>query len=398
VRLQAPRIFFERGEGPWLVDVDGNRYVDYLLGQGPNILGHAPARVQAAVSDAARSGLIFGAQHPLEVDAAEAFRRATEWPQMLRFGMTGTESVQAALRVARAATGKRLVIRFEGHYHGWLDDVLTGVEDGRPVPASKGQLASRLDDSLLLPWNDVAVLRDALAARGGEVAAVLTEPMMLNAGAIAPRPGYLEALRQLCDQHHVVLIFDEVITGFRLALGGAVERFGVEPDLAVFGKAVGAGWPVSVLAGRRDLLADVGTGAINVSGTFNGSVMAMAAVCASLAELSRPGLYHQMADHGEQLIETIRRSAAAARLPVHVQGLPQAFHVSYGRREHDIRDFAELQDQDAAAYQHVVSALMQAGVWVSGRGIWYVSAAHDEQALAAAAAGLEYAFAAISRR
>jgi glutamate-1-semialdehyde 2,1-aminomutase len=233
VRLSAPRVFFARGQGAWLWDVDGNDYVDYVLGQGPALLGHAAEPVQAAVAEACRRGNVYGAQHSLEVEAAELLCRVAGWPEMVRFGCSGTESVQAALRLARAATGRAKFIRFEGHYHGWLDNVLITADDGPPRPASAGQLAVHLDDSYTLPWNDPEPVTELLARRGEEVAAILTEPMMLNSGAVAPREGYLQRLRELCDQHGVLLIFDEVITGFRLALGGVDGRFWVVPELVV---------------------------------------------------------------------------------------------------------------------------------------------------------------------
>jgi glutamate-1-semialdehyde 2,1-aminomutase len=381
VRLTTPRVFFERGEGAWLYDVDGNDYVDYLLGQGPSLLGHANHAVHEAVAAATCDGMVFGAQHPREVDAAERFLAATQWPEMVRFGVSGTESVQAALRVARAATGRPRVLRFEGHYHGWLDDLLTGYDAGQPGVASRGQLPSRLADSLVIPWNDADLVREMLEARGDEIAAVLMEPVMLNQGSIPPLPGYLESVRGLCDRHGVVLIFDEVITGFRLALGGAAELYGVTPDLAVYGKAIAAGWPVSALAGSRTLMAPIGTGEVNVSGTFNGSVMTMAAACAAIDQLRMNQPYDRMAAHGQRLMAAIREIATAHGVDVHVQGLPQAFHVSIGRRETPLRDFCDVLAQDVAGYVRLADALVDAGVWVTGRGIWYLSAAHDERAI-----------------
>ena len=280
VRMTGPLVFFERAKGAWLYDVDGNDYVDYLLGQGPNFLGHAHDRVLAEVAAASERGLIYGAQHAGEVEAGEIFLDTLGWPDMVRFGLSGTEMVQAALRLARAVTGRETFIRFEGHYHGWLDNVLLAYDDdGNPIPASPGQLHSHVDDSIVLPWNDPEVIAAVLADRGDEIAAIIMEPFMCNSGAVMPRAGYLERVRELCDEHGVVLIFDEVITGFRLALGGAAERFGVTPDLATYGKAMAGGFPVAGLAGRGDLMERFATG-VNHSGTFNASVMACAAVTA----------------------------------------------------------------------------------------------------------------------
>jgi glutamate-1-semialdehyde 2,1-aminomutase len=383
VRLDAPQVFFERGAGAWLWDVDGNDYVDFVLGQGPAFLGHAPAAVTAAVSDAMSRGMVFGAQHSLEITAAERFLEATRWPERVRFGVTGTEMVQAALRVARAATGRRLFVRFEGHYHGWLDNVLLATSEGVSGPASVGQLAGALDDSVVLPWNDLAALEQALVTRGTEVAAVIMEPMMFNTGSIAPREGYLQGVRRVCDAHGVVLIFDEVISGFRVALGGAAERFGVTPDLAVYGKAMAGGWPVAALAGRADLLDPIGSGRVNHSGTFNGNVMACAATIATIDSLIADPPYQRLESLGGRLMAALAAIGRDAGLPLNVQGLPMAFNLSLGGPAvaHDLREHAQ---RDRAGYVQLAAHLVDAGVWVANRGIWYVSAAHDERAIDAA--------------
>jgi glutamate-1-semialdehyde 2,1-aminomutase len=377
VRLAAPRVFFARAEGARLWDVDGNEYVDYLLGQGPSFLGHGPQRVLAAVEAACRRGMVYGGQHPLEVEAAERLVDALRWPDLVRFGVSGTETVQAALRVARAATGRRRIVRFEGHYHGWLDDVLVATVDGRTGPASAGQLASRLDDSLVLPFNDAEAVARLMWERGQEIAAVILEPMMCNAGAIPPRPGYLEQLRSLCDASGVVLIFDEVICGFRLALGGAAERFGVVPDLAVYGKAMAGGWPVAALAGRRDLLEPIGNAKVNHSGTFNASVMATAATAATLDQLATDPPYERIAKLGGRLMAGLVELGEAHGVPLRVQGLPVAFHASFGDAA-PVHDYRGLQHLDQARYERFARTLTERGVWVAPRGIWYLSAAHGE--------------------
>ncbi len=376
VRLDGPPLFFTRGEGAWLWDADGNEYVDYLLGQGPAFLGHAPAAVLASVDEASRLGMVYGAQHPLEVQAAERMCEALEWPEMVRFGSTGTEMVQAALRLARAATGRRRFIRFEGHYHGWLDNVLVQVGEHGGEPVSAGQVASHLDDGLLLPWNDLDALAATLDMDEGEVAAVLMEPMMINAGAIEPRAGYLEGVRRLCDVHGVVLIFDEIITGFRIALGGAAGRYGVTPDLATYGKAMAGSWPVAAVAGSGELMERFGTGEVNHSGTFNANVMGMAAVNASIRRLVEDPPYPRLEEVGTTLIEGLRQLGEAAGLPMQVQGLPMAFHASFGVGE--VTDFRSLQTRDGELYRRLADALVREGVWVARRGVWYVSAAHGE--------------------
>lgn len=378
VRLDGPSIFFERGEGAWLWDIDGNDYVDYLLGQGPAFLGHAPEPILAAVSDACRRGMVFGAQHELEVEAAELLCDILGWPDMVRFGTSGTEVVQAALRVARAATGRTKFVRFEGHYHGWLDNVLLAFGEDTSGPASDGQLAHHLDDCLVLGWNDLDALSELLEVRGSEVAAILMEPMMLNAGAIEPLPGYLEGVRSLCDRYGVVLIFDEIITGFRLALGGAAERFGVVPDLATYGKAMAGGWPGGALVGRAELMEPIGTRKVNHSGTFNANLMSSAAVVASLEYLKQDPPYERLERITSDLTRGLLDLAAETSMPLRIQGVAGAFHASVADSEIEVRAFRDLARLDADAYLELVGRMIASGIWLSGRGIWYVSAAHGE--------------------
>lgn len=396
VRLSGPRIFLERGQGAWIWDVDGKDYVDYLLGQGPNFLGHAPRQVNDAVARACERGQVYGAQHELEIEAGEILLDTLGWPDMVRFGVSGTEMVQAALRLARAVTGRARFIRFEGHYHGWLDNVLLATAaDGSPIPASDGQLAHHLEDSCILPWNDLDVVAATLADQGDQIAAIIMEPFMCNSGAIAPRPGYLEGVRELCDRHGVVLIFDEVITGFRLSSGGASQRFGVTPDLATFGKAMAGGWPVAALAGKGEMLERFANGVAH-AGTFNASVMSCAAVAATLTSLAEDPPYERVEAHGNALMTGIRDLAGAHDLPLRVQGLGMAFHVSFGQPE-PIHDLQQLLGLDLARYVELARTLVEHGVWVTGRGIWYVSAAHSDKELTAALERVDAAMSAFPR-
>ncbi|MFA9444483.1 aspartate aminotransferase family protein [Egicoccus sp. AB-alg6-2] len=378
VRLERATAFFARGKGAWLWDVEGNDYVDYLLGQGPNFLGHAPEAVTEAVADACRRGMVYGAQHELEVEAGRSFLSAVAWADQVRFGLSGTEMVQAALRLARAVTGRKKFIRFEGHYHGWLDNVLLAPQaDGTPGPASAGQLSSHLEDCVILPWNDENALAHALEEHAGQVAAVITEPFMCNSGAVSPRDGYLQRMRQLCDEHEAVLIFDEVITGFRVAFGGAAERFGVTPDLATYGKAMAGGWPVAALAGRAELMQRFADD-VSHAGTFNASVMACAAVVATLEELRSDPPYARVEAHGEEVMAGIRKLADDHEVPLRVQGLGMSFHASFGPKDR-VFDFQGLQALDLQRYNALAQRLTEFGVWVAGRGIWYVSAAHGDR-------------------
>jgi glutamate-1-semialdehyde 2,1-aminomutase len=385
VRLDAPNTFFTRGEGPRIYDLEGRDYIDYLLGQGPAFLGHAHPAVVGAVQQAITTGMVYAAQNTFEVEAAELVCEAVGWADMVRFNMTGTEAVQAALRLARAVTGKRRVVRFEGQYHGWLDNVLIKFEPGPAQAASAGQLPEALEATIVVPWNDLEALRATLDEHGHDVAAVITEPMMLNQGAIEPEPGYLQGMKELTAKAGALLIFDEVITGFRLALGGAAERFGVAPDLAIYGKAIAGSFPVSAIAGKAETMRRFGTGEVNHSGTFNACVMAAAAVIASIKTLRAENPYERVAAFGERLMAGMRDVAVEAGVPLRVAGPGIAFHASFLKPDApadlEVTDLRVLKTLDLERYRKFARALADAGIWVAGRGIWYVSAAHGEREL-----------------
>lgn len=374
VRLDGPDVVLARASGPRLYSVDGVDYIDYLLGQGPALYGHAPDFLTSAVHQASCNGLIFGGQSELEVRAAELVCSTVGWAEMVRFALTGTEAVQAAFRLARAVTGRTHIVRFEGHYHGWLDNVLIADRDGVWEAASAGQVASHLDDFTVLPWNDADTLADLLHRDGERIAAVVMEPVMINAGVIEPEPGYLERVRRMCSRHGVVLIFDEVISGFRLGPGGATRRYGVTPDLALYGKALGGGYPVSALVGRADLLNCMGTGEVNHSGTFNAWAPGMAAVIATLEHVRDEPPYTAIMAHGEKLMDGIRKIGESFGEPLRVAGLPMAFHVSFGNV--DVTDYRSLQRLGLSRYASLATVLVEHGVWVARRGVWFVSEAH----------------------
>jgi len=324
--------FVASAEGAHLTDVDGTTYVDYLLGLGPMLLGHRHPEVTAAVVRAvSERGTVFGLPHELEAEAAEKVCDAVPSLDMVRFCNSGSEAVGTAVRLARAATGRPLVLRFEGHYHGWLDTVywsnhpkleLAGPDDAPvPVPAGAGMAPGVGDSLVILQWNDLPSLERVMAERGDQIAAILTEPMMLNTGCIMPVPGYLERLRELATKHGSVLVFDEVITGFRLARGGAQERFGVLPDLTTMAKGIAGGFPVAAIGGRRELMTLVADGRYSHSGTYNSNVLAMAAVSATMDVLGRPGTYEHLDRLGARLLEGFGAAAARHDVPHEVQGI-----------------------------------------------------------------------------
>ncbi len=382
-------LYFDRGFGSRLVDVDGNEFIDYTLAFGPTILGHSHPRVLEAVSQQLARGQAYGAQHELEPQVAERIHELVACADLVVFSTTGTEAVQVALRLARAVTGRRRFIKFEGHYHGWLDNVLVsyrGTEDQlgprdqpTPVPMGRGQLDSAVQEAIVLPWNDLELVEQVLRARSGEIAAILTEPVMCNSGGITPLPGYLEGLRSLCDRYGVALIFDEVITGFRVALGGAQERFGVVPDLAIFGKALGGGFPISAVAGKRSIMELVATREVIHAGTFNGSPIALAAANATLAELSADGgaVYERLSRLGDRLRDGILDAARSAGIEATADGIGPAFTVSFGS-DRPLRDYRDFIKVDGAAYGRFAEAVLYDGILCLQRGMWYVSTAHTD--------------------
>jgi glutamate-1-semialdehyde 2,1-aminomutase len=291
-------LFVQEAQGAHVWDLDGDRYVDYVMAWGPLVLGHGDARVVEAVRDVAGRMQVVGTGHELEYLAAEAVLDAVPHGERLLWSNTGTEAVQVALRLARAATGRRRVLKFARSYHGWHDSVYAGLDEAdsdRPaVPASKGQTPTALDDLVVARFNDVAMAERMLGeAVERDIAAVLVDPILSNGGVEAPAPDFLPALRALCDRHGVVLVFDEVIAGFRIARGGAAEKYGVRPDLSVFGKAIAGGLTQSAVVGRADLIDEVTAGVVH-AGTFNANPLALAAVEASMRALADPGVYETL--------------------------------------------------------------------------------------------------------
>jgi glutamate-1-semialdehyde 2,1-aminomutase len=393
---QPAPLFFERAAGARLYDADGNVYLDYALGMGPCILGHAPPAVTAAVAATLTQGQLFAGQHRGEIELARRFCAMVPCAERVRFGSSGSEMVQAALRVARAATGQRLVLKFEGHYHGWFDTILVSVQpppDGagpadaprRHLP-SAGQSAAAAEDVAVLPWNDAQAVEAFLAARGQETAALIMEPILCNSGVILPRPGYLEAVRRLCDRHGVVLIFDEVITGFRVGPGGAQGRLGVLPDLAVYAKALGAGFPIAALAGRQALMERLGDGSALHGGTYNTNLVSTSAATAALAELGQDGgaLYAPLEARGEALMAGLRERAARAGVPLLVQGLGAVFNTAFvptaagGAPPAGVSDYRAYAGLDGARQRAFLRTLQDGGVRVTARGTWFLSTAHSE--------------------
>lgn len=389
ILAQPHPLFFDHAAGALIYDVDGNEYIDYVLSQGPMILGHSHPAVLDAVNAAMHKGQLYAGQHMLEIELAQKMVEVVPSAELCRFGLSGSEMVQAAMRLARAVTGRNLILRFEGHYHGWFDNVLISVappldkagprEQPNVVPGTVGQTESALSDFVVLPFNDLALVEDLFARQGDQIAAIMLEPMMCNTGAIPPEPGYLEGLRRLCDEYGALLYFDETITGFRLSLGGAQEHFGVTPDLSSFAKAMAGGFANAALVGKREYMIRFAQD-VNHSGTFNSNVISMAASVAALAELERDNgaVYRHIDKLGTALMDGLREIGQRHGVPLHVQGKSCAFHVSFTEDPplRDYRDYATKTDKER--YNAFTVAMLDGGVRLIGRGIWYVSAAHTQ--------------------
>ena len=401
VRLSGTPICFASGKGSRLTDVDGNVYIDYALGMGPNILGHAPPAVTDEVARALGIGQLFAGQHPLELELANRFCSCVRSAELVRFGLSGSEMVQAAMRVARAYTARPEVIKFEGHYHGWFDNILINNSgpisgEGDPLPRphhlqSAGQSPQASADVAVLPWNDFEAIDRYVSANATKIAAIITEPVMLNTGGILPKQGYLQHLRRVTKQHGIVLIFDEVITGFRVALGGAQELYDVEPDLSVFAKALGAGFPVSALAGRREIMELFASGRVNHSGTYNANIVSISAALATLQVLSADGqaAYTRINGHGRTLMEGITAAAHQYGVDLQVSGLPSAFHTCFA--SHPIHDYTTYSRADHQRLGLFLAALLERGVRPTGRGTWFVSSAHTDSDITSTLDAVGYA-------
>ncbi|MGH8041455.1 MAG: aspartate aminotransferase family protein [Rudaea sp.] len=350
-------LFVESGQGSRLRDVDGNEYIDYLLGLGPMIFGHRPPRVTQAVVDFIQQrGTVFALPTADEARLADKIVAAVPSVDQVRLCNTGTEAVLYATRLARAFTGRSKIIRFEGMYHGFSDGVYWSKHpaidkagpDNHPKPVAQGPgMPKGVEDNLIiLPWNDAQLLADTIRREGDSIAAVLTEPVMCNTGCILPKPGYLEAMREVTHKRGIVLIFDEVITGFRLGLSGAQGRLGIKPDLSVFAKGIGGGFPVAAAGGRADIMALVANGTVSMAGTYTANGIAVAAANAALDELATPGLYQRLDAVSDGLRAGLSRIMRDAGLPAYVVGIGPLMQVWFAREEiHNYRDAERHADQ-----------------------------------------------------
>jgi glutamate-1-semialdehyde 2,1-aminomutase len=391
-------LFLERGRGSQVWDADGNRYVDFMMSFGALIHGHAHPQLVSVVSEAMAEGSHFAAATSAEIEAAERFCRMVPSAEVVRFTNTGSEATMLALRLARAHTGRTKFLKFEGHYHGWYDPFLLNahghppeqlgpLEDPARIPDSEGIPPATFDDVVLAPWNDITVLERIMQKRGPELAAVITEPIMANMGCIPPRDGYLQSLRALTRDHGVLLILDEVVTGFRYSPGGCQEYYGIQPDISTFGKALGAGFPVGAVAGPRSILDRMRWSDQMVLhyGTFNGHRLTMKVIAASLDLLSRKNTYRNLHAIGDLAIGGLRDVFRRRKVKAIVQGFGPMFQIYFTEREaiHDYRDYCTYVDTER--YSRFVHRLLEHGIYMTpSNGLhWIISTAHTERDVAA---------------
>lgn len=382
-------LFVARARGSHIWDVDGNEYIDYRLGFGPVILGHSDPGVHAAVHAVDEDGLVYALSHELELEVAKKIRSLVPCAEMVRYANSGTEATMHALRVARGVTGRDKVVKFEGMYHGAHDYLLWSTEPpfrrhrygaGKPWPSSAGLPRALSKLVLVQRWNDFDGVERCLRREGERIAALIAEPIMGNSAAIPPAKGFLEHLRRLCNEHGILLIFDEVKTGFRVAPGGAQELYGVTPDLATFAKALGNGYPVALFAGKRKFMEMVGPLKVVHGGTYSGNPVSLAAASATLDRIRSGRVHQKLHRYGRDLIQGLRDVFADKGVPAQVVGVPEMFQVVFTKGGPP-REYRDLGHADLDAYARWQLELLRRGVMIDEDNMecWFICAAHDRE-------------------
>ncbi|MGH8041171.1 MAG: glutamate-1-semialdehyde 2,1-aminomutase [Rudaea sp.] len=378
--------FTEHADGAYLWDVEGKRYIDYVGSWGPMIAGHNHPKVRAAVEHAARAGLSFGTPCPAEVRMAEVIAELVPSMQMLRMVNSGTEATMSAIRVARGASGRDKIVKFEGCYHGHGDSFLVKAGSGAltfGVPTSPGVPKVLADLTLTLPYNDLAAAQELFAAQGDSIACIIVEPVAGNMNCILPREGFLQGLRELCTQHDALLIFDEVMTGFRVALGGAQQLYGITPDLTTFGKIIGGGMPVGAYGGKREIMQQVApSGPIYQAGTLSGNPIAMAAGLAMLELIQAPGFYADIDRKTTLLTDGLRAIAIENGVPFSINRVGSMFGLFFTSEK--VETYTQATTCDVAGFNRFFHAMLDHGVYLAPSAFeaGFLSAAHSEQDIA----------------
>ncbi|MFF0449615.1 aspartate aminotransferase family protein [Streptomyces sp. NPDC004609] len=399
-------LYMHSGSGARIRDVDGNEYIDYLLSYGSAVLGHASPLLTEALTQVLHNGTMFGTCNVPEVELAELICQMVPSADLVRFANSGSEAVQGAVRAARGHTGRSRILKFEGHYHGWSDTLAisnrpTAAEAGprttpHAVPHSPGIPPGIVDDVVVCPWNDPAALRAVLDAHH-DLAAVICEPIVANNACTMPDPGFLELLRQECTAREIVLIFDEVCTGFRTGPGGAQALYGVLPDLAVFSKALGGGLPIAAFAGRREVMEPLARGQVKHGGTYNASPLCATAALTTLRALNDPAVVKRIDETGRRIMEATRRAAHDRGIPCAVQGVGAMFQVVFTPDGARTRQYRDLLSADQSRYDAFRHELLKRGVHTNAYAMacWFVPATVTEDDLNATCQAVEEAFKAL---
>ena len=369
-------------------DVDVNEFIDYVMGMGPNIFGHAPQFVTQSVYEDMQNGYCLTGQTVKENEMSEFIKKTIPFNRKVRYASSGTEIVQVALRLARSFTNKNKFLKFEGHYHGWMDSVLYNSHPDisneenifNPVPESGGISHGTSNEVVIAPWNDIEALENILKDNHNEISSIITEPILWNTNVILPEDGYLEKLRLLCNKYNILLIFDEVGTGFRVALGGAQEIYGIEPDLSTYAKSMAAGFPIAMLAGKPEIMDSLSNGKVVHGGSFNTNVMSVSASHATINYLlSNKNFYKNLNRSGETLIKGLKEVAHKNGIDILIQGLGSVFYLSFTSAK-SIKNYREhTLNIDFGKYKEFAKLMLLNGVRLSQNGRWHMSSAHSEE-------------------
>ncbi len=376
-------IFFKRGEGAYLFDEDNNKYIDYVGSWGPMILGHAHPATVDAVKNAAENGLSFGAPTYLEIEMAEEVCKLVPSMELVRMVSSGTEATMSAIRLARGFTGRDKLIKFEGCYHGHADSLLVKAGSGAltlGVPTSPGVPKGLAEHTITLNYNDIAQLQEVFSQIGNEIAAVIVEPVAGNMNCIPPVPGFLEAMRELCTTHGAVLIFDEVMTGFRVALGGAQALYNIKPDLTTLGKVIGGGMPVGAFGGRKDIMQCLAPlGPVYQAGTLSGNPVAMAAGLAMLKEIQKPGFFTALTEKTAKFMQAIQAAADDVKVPVTTVSVGGMFGIFFTDQK-QVTSFQAATACDVDRFKRFFHLMLEKGVYLAPSAFeaGFVSSAHSD--------------------
>jgi len=392
INLGKNTLFIRNGKGSRIYDVDGNEYIDYILAWGPLILGHAPESVAQKVKEQIDLGTIFGEAYKPEFDLAKRVCEIFPSIELIRFTNSSSEAVQMCFRLARAFTKKEKILKFEGAYHGWYDDELVSVHpkpsditgDEKPpksLPETLGQRKGAVDEVLVAPWNRIEMVKQIIQKESSNIAAIIVEPIMCNNGVILPKTNFLESLREITKNNDILLIFDETITGFRVSLGGAQEYYNISPDLTVFGKGMGGGYPIAGYGGKAEIMELIAHGKVNHSGTYNANAISVVGALATIEELSKDkgAIYNRITNLGQMLMNGIEKIFIKNDLPITIQGPGPFFSALF--TDKPVETYRETFNINLDLYEIFWQKLLDNGIriWQSGRGLWYISAAHTKE-------------------